>query len=139
MDNITVLRGLIQKVWNEKRIELITQYVAQDYTVHLDHGDRWEGKTLSHADYELRLQDSFVPFPNIHFDIRHFIADGDRVAITWIMTGTNTGPIAGMPATGRPIRTWGTTIYHFRDGKVCGHDQVFDRATVLRQLGVMAA
>jgi predicted ester cyclase len=51
------------------------------------------------------------------------------------MTGTNLGNIGGFPATGKSIKTNGATIYHFDNGKVCGHSQVFDRTTVIKQLG----
>ena len=43
------------------------------------------------------------------------------------MTGINLGSIAGYPPTNKPIKTTGVTIYHFDNGKVCGHHQVFDR------------
>jgi steroid delta-isomerase-like uncharacterized protein len=137
MSNETILRDFMQQVWNEQRVNLVPQYVAETYTVHLDKGDAYEGQTLDHLEYTRRLQDSFGPFPDIHFEITKSVADGDRVAISWIMTGTNKGPIAGFPATGKSIRTEGMTIYHFNDGKVCGHHQVFDRTAVVRQLGFM--
>jgi predicted ester cyclase len=53
------------------------------------------------------------------------------------MTGTNLGPIGGFPPTGKSIKTNGATIYHFNDGKICGHSQVFDRTTVMKQLGFL--
>ena len=51
---------------------------------------------------------------------------------TW--TGTNSGKGAFLP-TNKAIRTNGVIIYHFQDGKICGHTQVFNRATVRWQLG----
>jgi steroid delta-isomerase-like uncharacterized protein len=135
MDDKKILLDLLGQVWNEQKVDLVPQYVDEVYTVYLDHGDAYEGQTLDHSTYIKRLQDSFGPFPDIHFEVINMVSDGDRVAVTWIMTGTNTGPIAGFPATGRSIRTEGMTIYHFREGRVCGHHQVFDRTTVMKQLG----
>ena len=135
MDNSAILRDFLKQVWNEQRVDLVQQYVHESYTIHLDNGDAYEGQTLDHLTYILRLQDSFGPFPDIHFEVTKLVADGDKVAVTWIMTATNTGPIAGFPATGRSIRTEGMTIYHFKESRVCGHHQVFDRSTVMRQLG----
>jgi len=51
------------------------------------------------------------------------------------MTGTNTGNIGEIPATNKTIEANGATIYHFLDGKIYGHTQVFDRTTIMRQLG----
>lgn len=127
----------MQKVWNEKKLDAIDEYVHEAYTIHLDTGDPWEGKTLNHADFVIRLNYSFNSFPDILFEIQSAIADGDHVAITWIMTGTNLGSIGGYPATNREIKTSGATIYYFNYGKVSGHCQVFDRNMVMKQLGFM--
>ncbi len=137
MNNEAILRDFIQKVWNEKDLKSVDQFVHSSYSIHIDTGDPWEGKTLDLKDFKLRLHYSFDSFPDINFDIQSSIADGDYVAITWIMTGTNTGKIGGFPPTGKSIKTFGTTIYHFNKGKVCGHSQVFDRTTVMKQLGFM--
>jgi len=135
MKNEIILREFMQKVWNEKDLDSIAEFVSPEYTIHIDTGDPWEGKTLDHKEFKTRLNYSFNSFPDIHFTIQHAISDGDHVAITWIMTGTNLGNIGELPATNKSIRTFGATIYHFNDGKVCGHSQVFDRTTVMRQLG----
>jgi steroid delta-isomerase-like uncharacterized protein len=137
MTNETILRNFILKVWNEKDLDIIDQFVSTDYIIHIDTGDPWEGKTLGLDEFKIRLHYSFDSFPDINFDIQSAIADGDYVAITWIMTGTNLGKIGGFPATGKSIKTNGVTIYHFDNGKVCGHSQVFDRTTVMKQLGFM--
>jgi steroid delta-isomerase-like uncharacterized protein len=137
MKNELVLRNFMQKVWNEKDFNSIAAFVDVAYTIHIDTGDPWEGKTLNHKEFETRLNYSFNSFPDIRFDIQHAISDGDYVAITWIMTGTNIGKIGEFPATNKPINAFGTTIYHFKNGKVCGHSQVFDRTTIMRQLGFL--
>jgi steroid delta-isomerase-like uncharacterized protein len=97
----------------------------------------WDGKTINHEEFKVRLNYSFNSFPDIHFAVKTLVADGSNVAITWIMTGTNLGNIGDIPATKKPIKTFGTTIYHFKDGKICGHSQVFDRTTVIKQLGFL--
>lgn len=135
MNNENLLRAFMQKVWNEQDFDSIARFVDTDYTIHLDNGDPWEGKTLNHSEFKIRLHYSFDSFPDMHFEIQQAISDGDHVAITWIMTGTNLGKIGGFPPTNKAIKTSGNTIYHFKNGKVCGHTQVFDRTTVMRQLG----
>lgn len=137
MDNEEILRAFMQKVWNEKNVDCISQYVASEYTVYRDNADPWEGKTLNHDDFKARLNYSFNSFPDINFDIKMAISDGDFVAITWVMTGTNTGSIGGYPPTNKKIQANGITIYHFNDGKVCGHTQVYDRTTIMKQLGFL--
>jgi predicted ester cyclase len=137
MKNEIILRDFMQKIWNEKDFTCITSFVNPAYTIHIDTGDPWEGKTLNHQEFEMRLNYSFNSFPDIHFEIQSAISDGDYVAITWIMTGTNLGNIGDFIPTNKSIKTFGATIYHFKNDKVCGHSQVFDRTSVMRQLGFL--
>jgi steroid delta-isomerase-like uncharacterized protein len=137
MDNETTLRKFMQKVWNEKDFDSISQFVSSEYTVYLDSSDPWEGKTLNHSEFKTRLNYSFNSFPDINFDIKTAISDGDFVAILWVMTGTNTGKIGDYPPTNKKIQADGFTIYHFNGGKICGHTQVYDRTTIMKQLGFL--
>ena len=135
MKNEAILKRFIQKVWNEKDFDSITKFVAREYTVYHDSSDPWEGKTLNYEEFAMRLDYSFDSFPDINFEIQSTISDGDNVAITWIMTGINNGKNGAFPSTNKTIKTQGSTIYHFVDGKICGHSQVFDRTTIMKQLG----
>ena len=130
-----LIREFIQKVWNEKDFDSITNYIAPAYAIDKDPSDPWEGRTLNFEEFAMRLDYSFDSFPDIHFEIQTAIADGDDVAITWIMTGTNCGKIGDFLPTGKSINTTGRTIYHFKNGKVSGHSQVLDRTTIMKQLG----
>ena len=135
MNNRDILIEFIERVWNQKQIECISEFLDTTYSIQIDTGDPWEGKTLTQDEYKKRLQYSFSSFPDIHFSIQTAISDGDFVAITWTLTGTNLGFIDKYPPTNKKIQTTGVTIYHFRNGKICGHNQVFDRSTVMKQLG----
>ncbi|MEO8148252.1 MAG: ester cyclase [Bacteroidia bacterium] len=135
MSNEKTVREFLQKVWNEKDFDYIPNYVAPEYTIYMDTADLWEGKTLNHSEFKTRLNYSFSSFPDINFEIVSAITDGNYVAITWIMTGTNSGNIAAFSPTNKTINTNGLTIYHFNDGKICGHTQVFDRTSIMKQLG----
>jgi steroid delta-isomerase-like uncharacterized protein len=135
MSNETILREFIQTVWNEKRVAKIPTFLANEYTVYKDNADPWEGKTLNWTDFEIRLKYSFNSFPDIHFEIKTAVSDGEIVGISWVMTGTNTGKIGDYPATNEKVEANGVTLYHFKEGKICGHTQVFDRTTIMKQLG----
>ena len=135
MDKELFLRAFMEEIWNKKDVEVIEKYVGPEYKIHLDPADPWEGQTLSHKVFRERLKYSFDSFPDMHFTVTSAISDEDHVAITWIMTGTNSGSIGDFPPTHKSIKTNGMTIYHFKDNKINGHTQVFDRKTVMRQLG----
>ena len=125
----------MDEIWNKQRFDKVEQYVHKEYTIHLDTTDPWEGKTLNYSEFKERLKFSFNSFPNMNFEITSAIPEENHVAITWILTGTNLGMIGEYPPTKRNIATKGITIYHFKDNLINGHTQVFDRVTVLKQLG----
>lgn len=129
------LRGFMDEIWNKKDLDKVEKYVHPAYTVHLDTTDPWEGETLSHFEFKKRLRFSFDSFPNMNFEITSAIPEDNHVAITWVLTGTNLGMIGGYPPTKKSINTKGLTIYHFKDNLISGHTQVFDRQTVMKQLG----
>lgn len=92
MNKETFLREFMDEVWNKKNFDKIAQYVHNEYTIRLDPGDPWEGKTLSHAEFKNRMElGSFTPFPDMNFDITSAIEEENHVAVTWILTGTNLG------------------------------------------------
>ena len=94
----------MQKVWNEKLFDSIKEFVHPAYSIRIDTGDPWNGKTLDHQEFETRLLYSFDSFPDIHFDIQQAISDGGCVAITWIMTGTNLSNIGNIPPTKKQLK-----------------------------------
>lgn len=129
------LREFMDDVWNKKNVANIKKYIHPEYTVYLDPADPWEGKTLTHSEFQVRLDYSFNSFPDMNFEITSSITEEHHVAITWILTGTNLGNIGEFPPTKKPINTKGITIYHFTNELISGHTQIFDRITVMKQLG----
>src|SRR5689334_1071578 len=116
-DHVRILAEFMDAVWNRGDANAVDQFLAKEYTIHSDPGDPWDGATLSQAGFKERLAASRAPFPDLHFDIAEFVADGDRVAISWTMRGTQTGPLGPLPPTGRRIDVQGMTVYYFRDGR----------------------
>lgn len=138
MNKESFLREFMNEIWNKKNFEKIKKYVHHEYTIHLDPGDAWEKKTLSHSEFKNRMKlGSFEPFPDMKFEITSAIEDENHVAVTWILTGTNLGNIGEYPPTKKAINTKGMTIYHFKDNLINGHTQIFDRKTVMKQLGFL--
>jgi predicted ester cyclase len=76
-------------------------------------------------------------FPDLRFEIEDLIAEGDTVAGRLTMNGTHTGPLMGMPPTGRKVRQAHMHFVRFRDGKAIEHWGVRDDMGMMRQMGVM--
>ncbi len=56
--------------------------------------------------------------PDLRFTIDDLVAEGDRVTIRWTLRGTNTGPLLGRPASGRPVEYAAIVIFRIADGRL---------------------
>lgn len=135
-DNARTLAEFMETVWNRGDAAAVDRFLADEYVIHSDPGDPWEGATLSRDGFKDRVLASRAPFPDLRFEIAETIAAGDQVVIAWRMLGTQTGAMGALPPTGRPIAVQGITVYYFRGGLITGHRQVVDRLAVVQQLGL---
>jgi len=81
-------------------------------------------------------------FPDLHFTLKHKIADGNNVAFTWTATGTHNGPMvtptgATIPPTGKKGVVSGCTTYEFKGDKIVASATYWDMVSLLTQLGLM--
>lgn len=78
-------------------------------------------------------------FPDLRSDVEQIIAEGDLVAVRLVTTGIHTGPLMGIPATGKQINIQEFHIGRFVDGQCVEHWGLVDMMTMMQQLGVMPA
>lgn len=76
-------------------------------------------------------------FPDFHVHVNERVADGNRIAQAFTITGTHRGEFMGIPATGNTIKVHGVVISRFADGKIVEEWEVIDQLTFLQQLGVV--
>jgi steroid delta-isomerase-like uncharacterized protein len=76
-------------------------------------------------------------FPDLTFEVESLVETGrDTAAAQWVMLGTNTGSMSGLPPTGKSVRLPGADFFTLRDSKVSSVRGYFDSAAVPRQLGL---
>jgi steroid delta-isomerase-like uncharacterized protein len=94
---------------------------------------------------ELHGTDKFFGFleewlkaaPDYTDTISNMIADGDKVAYISTMTGTHTGPLGEIPATGKPFTLVNIIMQRLDDGKIVETWVSWDNVAFLSQLGLM--
>ena len=74
--------------------------------------------------------------PDLHPDIRHVLAEDDRVVTFIHWQATHTGTFLGVPATGKKITFETADIYRAHDGLFVEHWDVVDRLSVASTLGL---
>lgn len=78
-------------------------------------------------------------FPDGKVEVTNMVAQGDKVVVEMIVTGTNTGPMLGpdgteLPPSGKRTVLGMCDVMDFKDGQVVGGRGYFDLDTVKRQL-----
>ena len=68
-------------------------------------------------------QGFLTAFPDLHFDVRLTVAQGDYVVVHWVGTGTHNGPLTTpsggtIPPTGKKAVVPGSSTLEIKDGKV---------------------
>jgi predicted ester cyclase len=130
-ENKVIVRRFVEEVYNKGNLDSIADYFIQGSF--LAGGHAGQVKVMKTA------------FPDNHFTIEEMIAESDQVVARMTVRGTNSGPIAGLPAFGKletPIpatgkQTMSTAIYIFtlRDGKIASITAELDQIGMLQQMG----
>lgn len=113
--NRVLAHRYFDELMNQGRLELIPELMTPDFAFRI--------ATLPEPIHGQEGMKRFVTglrnaFPDLHFSIDREMADADKVAIRWIITGTHQGEFLGFPPSGNRIKDQGVDIFRFRDGKI---------------------
>ena len=111
-------------------------------SVNLGHEDGYFGITAPGAgtsrdagDQDARMWKA--AFPDAKGEIKHLVTSGDTAAMEVVWTGTQTGDLPNLPATGKAITVNAAVFVTERDGKIARVMHYFDFASLLMQVGAM--
>ena len=77
-------------------------------------------------------------FSDVQWHLTDIVADEDKVAVKWDMTGTHDGEFMGIKPTGRKISVCVMNFYYFnKDGKVTNDVAAEGMIGILRGIGAM--
>ncbi len=80
-----------------------------------------------------------IAMPDFHQEILGISTNGDRTYLHLRLTGTNSGPMNGQPATRKGIDVQGVDILRFENGKAVEHWGYMEEMKMMQQLGLMPA
>ena len=132
MTSVEVVRALYD-AFNAQDWDRIADYVAADV--------EWTNIALEQTSDLQQLRESypgfFEAFPDVNVRIVNIFGEGRYVAVEWHARGTNTGPFRGNPPTGKVFERRGCSVAEIEGGRIVRYRDYFDRATQLRQLGLL--
>ena len=77
-------------------------------------------------------------FSDIHWEIVDLAAEADKVAVSWICSGTHDGDFMGLPATGKKFKFSCMNFYYFNaEGKIINDVAAQGLIGLLESLGMM--
>lgn len=100
-------------VWNQRRPEAIFEMLGESSVAHMEHGD-----VVGPAAYADLHAQYLAGIPDQRMTIEGAIAEGDGVAIRWVVAGTHDGPLLGISATSRPVRVRGMSWLRYEDDRL---------------------
>ena len=134
--NKAKVQRFYDEIINAHSLATIDSFCVADFTDHSpDPGHTGKGM----EDMKASFADFFAGFPDIHMTTNMIIASGDTVMALVTMTGTNSGPMGGQPATNKQISIMGTDILILKDGKATDRWGYFENMKMMQQLGMMPA
>lgn len=134
-DDAVSYRRIPLEVFNEGRLELIDELLAEDFVEHAAPPGFPQGRE-SLRTFVSALR---AAFPDFRYDILQQAEDGDTHVGYLRANGTMTGDFMGMPATGKSASWEEAHIGRYANGKLAEHWAVIDRLAMLEQLGLIPA
>jgi len=106
--------------------------VADDY---VEHSEGYQGV----EPFQQQIAAFRAGFPDLQVTVDELLVDGDRFASRTTVTGTHTGDLMGMPATGQRISVEAVDIGRIENGLAKERWGGLNMYSMLTQLGVIPA
>jgi steroid delta-isomerase-like uncharacterized protein len=126
---------VIDEIWNQGNLAVVDELYAPDFVNHTP----TPGSTPDREGIKKDVRDTRAAFPDSKLVIDDLIADENTVVTRWTFTGTHTGELWGIPATGKHVTLSGIHIDRIANGQATDEWYQSDTLGMLQQLGVIPA
>lgn len=109
------------------------------FAVQVELNDSGRVMTVTPEDLKNRHRAQLAAMPDCQLTLEDLVAEEDRVAYRWTMSGTQTGSLRGIPPTGKYAVMTGMTIMQVADGKIVAGWHNYDMLGLMQQLGLIPA
>jgi steroid delta-isomerase-like uncharacterized protein len=127
-----IVRRVYEEFTNQRQLHLADDLFGPDF---VDHGA--PTTRTGTAGVKETVRSFLAAFPDFQFEIEAMIAEGDLVHVRGTISGTQQGPYAGLPASGKHARWSAMDDFRFENGKVVERWTERNRIALLKQLGAL--
>jgi steroid delta-isomerase-like uncharacterized protein len=130
--NKEIVRAFVE-AWNTKDLDRFDELMSESCRLTVG------GNTISCSPSATRAiaEHWLSAFPDYRFELLDLIAEGDRVVARMPFSGTQTGPVLDLAATGRSVHVGEIVIFRIEDGKIAEAWEEYDELGMRRQLGAL--
>jgi len=128
--NKDVIRKLVDGVWIHRDLNVFDATFSDAF---VDRTPR-PGMDPGKAAFRQMVIGMQAAFSEDHTSLDDMVAEGDKVAWRWTYRGKNTGPLMGMPPTGKTVTFCGFTIDRIVNGQIVERWHQMDVAGMMAQL-----
>jgi steroid delta-isomerase-like uncharacterized protein len=121
-------------VWEEGNIDLVDELLAPEYFNHTPASPDQPTGPESVKEVVSMFRSAM---PDLKVVVEDMIAEGDKVAVRYMLEGTYEGELFGIPPTGRELSIKSISVERVSDGKVREHWRVTDSLDMMQQLGIV--
>lgn len=132
--NKTVVRHVHEEV-AKGNIAVFDKALASDYVRHCQAMPPELQEIRGGEQLKAFVSEFLEAVPNCQETIDLMIAEGDKVAYITTMTGTQTGQMGDLPASGKSFTLVNIIIHRFENGKIAETWISWDNVAMLTQLG----
>lgn len=132
MNNKTLVRNLIEDVFNRRDLSRLSTYCAEDCVCHVS-----LASTKNIAELRRVYEGYHIAFSDIRCVLDTQVAEGDLVATRLSAVATNTGVFLGRPATGKKVQLAGIQVDRVQAGRIAESWVQMDYLSMLQQLDTL--
>lgn len=134
--NKTIVLEMYEEVWNKRNLAFIDEAVSADF---VDNPPKrfFEVPTRGRESLYEAASGFHKGFADFHDEMIQVVAQGDRVVYLGEITGTHTGDLFGVPASGKPVKVYGINYFRMKDGKIMERWGIFDVMGMMQQIGMI--
>ena len=133
--NIQVVETFLQDVLDGHHGDHAANYLTKDAQFHAGTVGDFTGR----ATVAGVLAGIVAAIPDLHANVQDIFGHGDEVVVRLVVTGTQEGPLLGIPATGRHLQWDAIDLYRLKGGKISQEWASEDLTAILNDTGTYKA
>jgi steroid delta-isomerase-like uncharacterized protein len=134
--NKQLVVDFIQALFTKGDLDAVDRYLHPDF---VDHDPPLPGGPAGREG----MRDAAVTFraalPDWHSELDQLVEEGDVVVERFHASGTHSGELMGVPASGRTIVLQGINVFRIEDGRIIERWGRLDLLGLMHQLGLVPA